>query len=120
MTDTTAPTPTLLTLPGTVNVSGSGQAATITLRASDDLSGVNQASIFFDRQISYVSNGTTYTAGGFSFDTYLDSFSDGQSSFTRTLSPYTATGTYNVTQLNIVAMLAIRVGTAAQNSLRSV
>jgi hypothetical protein len=79
MSDTTAPTPTSLTLPGTVNVGGSGQAVTFTLGALDDLSGVNQASIFFDRQISYVSNGFTSTYSGFGFDIFQDSFGDGQS-----------------------------------------
>ncbi|MBR1157443.1 cadherin domain-containing protein, partial [Bradyrhizobium sp. JYMT SZCCT0428] len=100
--DTTAPTPTFLTLPGTVNVSGAGQAATFTLGALDDLSGVSQAAIFFDRQISYVTNGVTSTTSGFGFDVFQDSFSDGQSSWTQTLSPYSGTGTYNVTQLNMV------------------
>src|SRR5436190_808282 len=102
MSDSTAPTPTLLRLPGTVNVSGGGQPVTFALDALNNLSGVNNASIFFDRQISYISNGVTTTTSGFGFDIYQDSFSDGQSSWTQTLSPYSATGTYNVTQLYIV------------------
>src|SRR4029453_19438457 len=41
-------------------------------------------------------------SSAFGFETYLDSFSDGQSSFTLTLSPDAASGTYNVTNLLLV------------------
>jgi hypothetical protein len=35
---------------------------TFTLAAFDDLSGVSSASIHFDKQVSYVINGNTYTS----------------------------------------------------------
>jgi hypothetical protein len=38
--DTTAPTPTLLMLPGTVDVIGDGEAVTFTLGVTDDLTGI--------------------------------------------------------------------------------
>jgi hypothetical protein len=66
MPDATAPSATFFTLPGVVNVGGGNQPLSFTLGATDDLTGVSNATISFDKVMTFVdSSGNLFSGGGF-------------------------------------------------------
>src|SRR4051794_267995 len=98
VTDTTPPVLTGLTLPGVVNLSAPNPSAAFTLTATDDLTGVNSAVIFFDRAISYLdSQNTVQTASGF----YLPATGNASFSLTEHLSSFASAGIYHVTEIQL-------------------
>ncbi|TXN67261.1 DUF4214 domain-containing protein [Methylobacterium sp. WL6] len=90
--DTTAPVLTGLTLPGTVDLSHGAQTIAITAGASDAGSGVSYVQLRLSSPVQ--------TPDGPQQLVFLhdetDSFSDGLSTYTTTLSPNTAPGTYTI------------------------
>ena len=103
MTDTTDPTLTSLSFQSPVNISGGAAPITFTAGATDDLSGVDHVYIWFTTSLNYGYPNSTVTGNGplFILNDYEDSFSDGQSSITRTITPFNAPGNYTIDRVQV-------------------
>jgi hypothetical protein len=101
--DTNAPTLTSLTIPTSVNVSGGTAGLTIAGTATDDISGVKQMVVYFDKGLNYSSQ----LGGAFSTHTFLgsygiyDSWADGASTQTYGISSTNTSGVYNVSHVDL-------------------
>src|SRR4051812_37630984 len=94
MSDAAAPTLTSLNL--STSSTGAGQHVTFALGASDDLSGVQSGIVWLDHSLMTVDqSGNTSRQDGINIGSPADPLSDGLSSTTVSVSPFSA-GTYNV------------------------
>jgi len=67
ITDTTPPTISSLTLPGTVNLNATNPVVSFSASATDDVSGVNSVVVFFDKAFSVKdASGNSFTEQGVS------------------------------------------------------
>src|SRR5262245_20051236 len=100
--DTTAPTLTSLSFQPVIDLSGGAQPITFTVGATDDASGVNGAVIVFTNGL-YVTDilGSLFKFPMFGVLDAIDSFSDGQSANTFTISPFNAAGTYTIDHIDV-------------------
>ena len=102
--DTIAPTLTSLSIPTSVNLSSGTAGLTISGTATDDLSGVDQVVVYFDKELSYSSQ---LSSASFSTYSFLgnwgiwDSWSDGTSTQTYGISSFNSQGIYNVTSVKV-------------------
>src|SRR3954464_9305926 len=103
MSDTTAPKLGFLSFQSPLNVNGGPQAITFTAGASDDLSGVDHVNIWFTKPLNYGFPNSSVTGNSTVFGVYdfQDSFSDGQSSYTYTITPFNS-GTYTIDHVDVV------------------
>jgi hypothetical protein len=72
--------------------------------ATDDLSGVDQVNIWFTKSLNYGYPNSTLTSNSTLFGVYdfQDSFSDGHSSYTYTITPFNAPGTYTIDHVDVI------------------
>jgi hypothetical protein len=108
--DTTAPTLTSLSFTPVVNVGTGAKPFTIVAGATDDLTGVQSVTIFFTSPISYgFPNGSGLVLGNnLGVSGSVDSFSDGTSAATYTITRLNAPGTYAIDYVWVVDGRAIR------------
>jgi hypothetical protein len=94
---------TSLSFQSTINIGNDAQPITFTAEATDDLSGVDQVNIWFTRSLNYGFPNSTVTGNSTLLVVYdsHDSFSDGQSSYTYTITPFNA-GTYTIDHVDVV------------------
>ena len=103
--DTAAPTLTSLVIPGTVDLSQGTAQFSISAVAADDLSGVKQVLVWFDREFAY---SYSLTDQNFSSTNLLgmfgtsDSWEDGASSNTWAIAATNPSGSYNITHIDVV------------------
>src|SRR3954454_7815179 len=104
MNDTNAPNLTSLSFQSPLNVSSGAQPITFTVAATDDLSGVDRVNIWFTKSLNYGYPNSSLTSNSTLFAVYdfQDSFSDGQSSYTYTITPFNAPGTYTIDHVDVV------------------
>src|SRR4051812_5682306 len=104
MSDTNAPNLAFLSFQSPLNVSSGAQPITFTVGATDDLSGVDQVNIWFTKSLNYGYPNSSLTSNSTLFAVYdfQDSFSDGQSSYTYTITPFNAPGTYTIDHVDVV------------------
>src|SRR3954465_11413087 len=102
MNDTNAPNLTSLSFQSPLNVSSGAQPITFTVAATDDLSGVDRVNIWFTKSLNYGYPNSSLTSNSTLFGVYdfQDSFSDGQSSYTYTITPFNA-GTYTIDHVDV-------------------
>ncbi len=94
--DTTAPQLTSFSItPSVVNVSAGSQTVTFSASAQDDISGVKEVVIWFDKTMP---NG--YSLVGV-YGSYDDPWDDGSCAKALTFPQYAATGTYTVTSVDV-------------------
>src|SRR5436305_1656374 len=103
MADTAPPILTRLTFRSTFDLSTGPQPITFTASATDDASGVDHVNIWFAKPITYGYPNTTISStlpliALYDFD---DSFSDGQSAYTYTLSSFNAPGSYAIDHVDV-------------------
>src|SRR4051812_41014694 len=99
--DMTVPNLTSLRFQSPINLSGGAQPITFTVGATDDSAGIEKVYIWFATPISY-SNGP-FTESSTLFGVYdaLDSYSDGQSSSSVTITSFNAPGTYTIDHVDV-------------------
>ena len=102
-TDTIAPNLSSLRVPQVINLSSGTAGLTVDTEASDDISGIKNIQIWFDRNLTY-----SYTNSNQKFSSNLllnqglsDSWLDGSSSQTWNIEDTNPSGTYNVTSVTI-------------------
>ncbi|WP_156928947.1 hypothetical protein [Bradyrhizobium sp. th.b2] len=102
MADLTAPQLTGLTLPSILDISSGPVSATFGATATDDQSGVKQVVIWLSKQ--FTDNvGTFSLIGLFGFG--ADTWADGASQDTRTVSQFNGPGTYEVSSVVVSDMM---------------
>src|ERR1700760_3545689 len=108
MADTNAPKLTFLNFQSLLNVSDGTRPITFTVGATDDLSGVDHVYIWFTKALNYGFPNSSVTGNStfFIINDFQDSFSDGQSSYTYTITPFNAPGTYTIDHVDVVDKVA--------------
>lgn len=102
--DTTAPKLSSLTIPSIVNLSSGRAGLTIDGQATDDISGVKNIVVSFDRNLAYsyalnesYTEKTSFVVNGGVYD----SWADGSSSQTWYIADTNSNGSYNITSIKI-------------------
>jgi hypothetical protein len=104
MTDSTKPILTSLSFRSAIDVSTGSQPLTFTATASDDASGIADLIIYFSRSISYAFSPTSSPSSFSLFiadGSYPDTWSDGQTATTFTISPFNAPGVYTIDHVTL-------------------
>lgn len=102
--DTTAPKLSSATIPSVVDLSSGMAGLTITGQASDDISGIKNIVVSFDKEFTYSYSLNDNHTEKYSFlvnGGIYDSWSDGLSSQTWLIAATNPSGTYNVTSIKI-------------------
>ncbi|ANY81316.1 hypothetical protein BB934_26400 [Microvirga ossetica] len=94
MADTTAPILTSLTFQTTFDLRDGSKQITYTAYVTDDLSGVDQVTVWFDHAY-------TYDLGTFDLNILFDNPSPGVWTDTTTISQFNGPGVYNVTKVTV-------------------
>ena len=94
MADTTAPVLTSLTFNSTFDLRDGSKQITYTANVTDDLSGVDQVTIWFDHAY-------TYGLGTYDLNILFDNPSPGVWTDTTTISQFNGPGVYNVTKVTV-------------------
>jgi hypothetical protein len=101
--DTTAPTLTSLSFSSVIDVSGGAKPITFTATGTDDVSGIGDLLIWLKKPINY-SFSPTGDPSSFSLfianGNYPDTWSDGQTATTFTISSFNAPGTYEIDHID--------------------
>jgi hypothetical protein len=102
--DTTAPTLTALSFTPVLNIGTGAKPFTIVAGATDDLVGVQSVFVYLTSPVTYgLPNGSPgpFTSSILGVSNVSDSFGDGTSAFTYTMSQLNAPGTYTVDHVEV-------------------
>ncbi len=102
--DTTPPQLKSLNIPKVIDLSSGKAALTVSGTATDDMSGVKEVIVYFDKDMTYSFSPTDDFTGTFNIllhNSYTDSWSDGKSSNTWYVAPTNAAGQYNVSRVSV-------------------